>query len=163
MMYFPSGLRPSGDPRCMLSHEPMTHWNDVNMLLYKTRMLRWVHQQDVRGLLDVNRHSWTREWPDYLHIPDVQTNQRTLCDTWPCNASKSWLIDQTVILIVSGDSEIADTHSCSCVWVCNQCVIGVAVDNIIRKRLFVMFRQASGKVNIFLGLSHLFIPLETEV
>lgn len=60
-----------------------------------------------------------------LH-PDVQTNLSTLCDTWRCNALlKSWLIDRVIIVIIAGDSEIADTHLKHVLSVCNQCVIDV--------------------------------------
>lgn len=92
------------------------------MLLYQTRMLRWVHQQDVRdSLCDINRHSRTSNWPDYLHIPHVQTNQHTLCDTWPCNVSlKSWLERSSSLLVIAGSL----THTwgmCSDIWVQDWC------------------------------------------
>lgn len=47
----------------------------------------------------------------------VQTNLCTLSDTWLCDASlKSWLIDQTLIITITGDREIIDTLQNYVAW-----------------------------------------------
>lgn len=114
-------------------------WSNVKAL-DKTTMLRCVHPQDVRWThtrWNINRYSLTKVIKlDPHHRP--LNNMCTLFDPNP---------NQTLIIF------IFNTY-CLCFGVCVNYEYVTVVGNIIRKKLFAIFRPANWEVSSFLIHNH---------